>query len=56
MVFSFLKLINFLLFLAALGLCGCTQAFFNSGEWELLFVEVLRLLIAVAPLVADHRL
>ena len=46
---------KFILFLAALGLCCCVRAF-SSGELGLLFVAVLRLLIAVASLVAEHRL
>ena len=50
----FFKLIN--LFLAALGLRYCTQAFFSCGEWGLLFVVVCGLLIAVASLVAEHGL
>ena len=43
-------------FLAALGLCCCTQAFSSCGEWGLLFVAVRGLLTAVASLVAEHRL
>ena len=35
------------LFLAALGLCCCAQAFSSCGEQGLLFVAVCRLLIAV---------
>ena len=45
-----------LLFLAALGLCCCARAFSSCGEWGLLFVAVCGLLIAVASLVAEHRL
>ena len=45
----FLK--NFIyLFLAALGLCCCAQAFFSCGERGLLFVAVRGLLIEVALL------
>ena len=45
------------LFLAALGLCCCAWAFSSCSEWGLLFVvELLRLLIAVASLAAEHRL
>ena len=44
------------LFLAALGLRCCTQAFSSCGEWGLLLVVVRGLLIAVASLVAEHRL
>ena len=51
MLFS---LIN--LFLAVLGLCGCTLAFSSCGERGLLFVVVRGLLIAVASLVAEHGL
>ena len=46
----------FLFFLAALGLPCCTHTFSSCGERELLFVVVCRLLIAVASLVAEHRL
>ena len=41
---------------AALGLCCYAQAFSSCGELGLLFVVVCRLLIAVASLVAEHRL
>ena len=44
------------LFLAALGLCCCVQAFSSWGEQGLLFVAVHRLLIVVASLVAEHGL
>ena len=44
------------LFLAALGLRCCVRAFSSCGERGLLFVAVLRLLIAVASLVAEHGL
>ena len=44
------------LFLAALGLCCCMQAFSSCGEQRLLFIEVHRLVIAVAFLIAQHRL
>ena len=43
------------LFLAVLGLCCCV-AFSSCGERGLLFVVVSELLIAVASLVAEHRL
>ena len=50
----------FYLFLAALGLCCCTQAFSSFSERGLLFVEVRRLLIAVASRCGaralEHRL
>ena len=44
------------LFLAALGLRCCARAFSSCGEWALLIVVVLGLLIAVASLVAEHGL
>ena len=44
------------LFLAALGLCCCAQAFSSYGKWGLLFVVVRGFLIAVASLVAEHGL
>ena len=44
------------LFLAVLGLCCCAWAFSSCGEQGLLFVAVCGLLIAVASLVAEHRL
>ena len=44
------------LFLAALGLRCCVQAFSSCGEWGLLFVAVRGLLIAVASLVEEHGL
>ena len=50
---SFLKIY---LFLAALGLCCCAQAFSNYRELGPLFVGVHGLLIAVASLVAEHGL
>ena len=46
----------FILFLAALGLSCCTQAFSSCSEQGLLFVAVHGLLIAVASLVAQHGL
>ena len=46
----------FILFLAALGLRCCARAFSSCGERGLLFVAVRGLLIAVASLVAEHRL
>ena len=54
LIVSFLKFIY--LFLAALGLHCCAQAFSSCGERGLLFVAVHRLLIAVASLVAEHGL
>ena len=44
------------LFLVVLGLRCCTRAFFSCSERGLLFVAVRGLLIAVASLVAEHRL
>ena len=44
------------LFLAVLGLRCCARAFSSCGKWELLFVAVHGLLIAVASLVAEHGL
>ena len=44
------------LFLAELGLCRCARAFSSCSERGLLFVAVRGLLIAVASLVAEHRL
>ena len=55
--FSSLKLFIYLyLFLVALGLCCCAQVFSNRGKQGLPFVAALRLLIAVASLVEEHRL
>ena len=55
--FCFLKyLFIYLLFLAALGLRYCVQAFSSCGEQGLLFIAVRGLLIAVASLVAEHGL
>ena len=42
--------------LAVLGLRCCMRAFSSCGEQGLLFVAVNGLLIAVASLVAEHRL
>ena len=44
------------LFLSALGPCCCARAFSSCSERGLLFVAVRGLLIAVASLVAEHRL
>ena len=46
----------YLLFLAVLGLHCFAWAFSSYGEQGLLFVAVQGLLIAVASLVAEHRL
>ena len=42
--------------MAALGLLSCTRSFSSCGEQGLLSVAVHRLLVAVASLVAEHRL
>ena len=52
--FAFLVYL-FILFLAALGLCCCTQAS-SSCEQGLLFVAVCGLLTAVASLVEERGL
>ena len=53
----FFKFIYFIyLSLAALGFHCCAQAFSSGGEQGLLFVVARGLFIAVASLVADHRL
>ena len=54
--FFFNKFIYFIYFLAVLGPHCCMQAFSSCGEQGLLFIAVRRLLIAVASLVAEHRL
>ena len=56
--FLFLIIFNKLiyLFLAALGLHFCARSSSSCSERRLLFVEVRGLLIAVASLVAEHRL
>ena len=56
-LFYFIYLfLNFIYFLAALGLHCCAQVFSSCGERGLLFIAVHRLLIVVASLVAEHRL
>ena len=55
-IIIFNKFILFYLFLAALGLCCCTRTFSSCSRQGLLFVVVCGLLIAVASLVAEHRL
>ena len=50
----FFKLIN--LFLAALGLHCCAQAFSSCSELGLFFVAVRGLLIEAASLVVEHGL
>ena len=44
----FIYLLKFYLFLAALGLRCCAQAFSSCSEWGLLFIAVCGLLIVVA--------
>ena len=44
------------IYLIALGLCCCAQAFSIRGEQGLLFIAARRLLITVVSLVAEHRL
>jgi len=46
----------YLIFLVVLGLLCCTLAFSSYGKRGLVFVVVLRLLIVVTSLVAEHRL
>ena len=53
---NFVLFFKFYLFLAALGLHCCAQAFSSCNEQGLLFVVVHGLLIAVASLVAEHKL
>ena len=55
-IFKINLFILFYLFLAALGVRCCTQAFSSCGEQGLLFVAVRGLLIVVASLVAEHGL
>ena len=54
--FFFFFFFLILFFLAALGLRCCVWAFSSCGKQGLLFVAVRGLLIAVASLVAEHRL
>ena len=57
-LFFFFKiyLLFIYLFLAVLGLRCCVWAFSSCGEQGLPFIAVCGLLIAVASLVAEHRL
>ena len=55
-LFFFFFLIYLFLFLAALGLHCCMQAFSSCGELRLLFIAVRGLLIVMASLVAEHGL
>ena len=45
--------LSLLIYLLALGLCCCTQAFSGCSHQGLLFLGVLRLLIAVVSLAED---
>ena len=54
-IYLFVCLFIFL-FLAVMGLRCCTRAFSSCGEQGLLFLAVRGLHIAVASLVAEHRL
>ena len=54
--FNFIYFYFIYLFLAAMGLRCCAWAFSSRGEQGPLFVAVRRPLIAVASLVAEHRL
>ena len=45
----------YLFILAALSLHCCMRAFSSCGKWGLFFVAVLRFLIVVVSLVAEHR-
>ena len=55
-IYLFIYLLFIYLFLVVLGLCCCARAFSSCGERGLLFIAVRGLLIAVASLVAEHRL
>ena len=59
-VISFLlslkKKVYYFYFLVIVGLHCSTWAFSRFSEWGLLFIAVCRLLIAMASLVAEHRL
>ena len=56
-IYLFLKyILKIYLFMAALGLHCCARAFSSCREWGLLFLEMHRLLIVVASLVAEHGL
>ena len=55
-LFIYLFIYLIYLFFAAFGLHCCARAFSICGEWELLFVAVPGLLIAVASLVVERRL
>ena len=50
---EFFLFLSLLIYLPALGLCCCTQAFSSCSNQGLLFLGVLRLLIAVVSLAVD---
>ena len=52
---SLKKLFNLFIFGCVVSLF-CVWVFSSCGEWGLLFVEVLSLLIVVASLIVEHRL
>ena len=54
--YTYFKIYFIDLFLAALGLHCCAQAFSSCGEQGLLFVVVCGLHVAVASLIAEHGL
>ena len=54
--FNIYLFIYLIYFLAALGLRCCARAFSSCSEQGLLSVVVRELLIAVASLVAEHKL
>ena len=56
LVETVLQILQIYLFLAVLGLCCFMWALSDFGEQELLFTAVHGPLIAVASLVAEHRL
>ena len=55
-ILDFLKKIFIYEFLAVLSLCSCIWVFSGCGERGLLFLVVYKLLIVVAPLVAEYGL
>ena len=55
-LFFFKNLFIYFFCVAALGLRCCAQASSSCSEWGLLFIVVHGLLIAVASLVAEHKL
>ena len=53
---NFLKDLFIYLFMASLGLRCCVRAFSSCGERGLLFLVMRVILMAVASLIAEHRL